>query len=110
MKRLSVALLGFAAIGLAQGAMAGEYAVSYSNQELTSASGVESVHERIVRVARKYCPTYSQVRNNKEVQVCVQDVVSDLVEKVDHPRLTSYHTNDGSVRVATAESTEQKSG
>jgi len=100
MKSLVVALVGFAAVGLGQTASAGEYAVSYSNQELTSVTGVENVHERIVRVARRYCPTYTQIRNIREVSACIADVVSDLVDKVDNPRLTSYHTDDGSVRVA----------
>jgi len=102
MKSLVVGLVGFAAVGLGQVALAGEYAVRYSNQELTSIGGVESVHERIVRVARRYCPSYTQIRNAREVQACIADVVSDLVDKVDNPRLTSYHTGDSSVRVAAA--------
>jgi UrcA family protein len=103
MKSLVVGLVGFAAVGLGQTALAGEYAVSYSNQELTSVSGVEGVHERIVKVARRYCPSYTQIRNAREVQACIADVVSDLVDKVDNPRLTSYHTGDPGVRVAAAD-------
>ena len=110
MRNLIVALVGFTAVGLGSAALADGYAVSYSEQELTSASGVESVHQRIVTVARRYCPSYSQIRRLREAQACIQDVVSDLVDKVGHPRLTSYHTDDGSVRVAAAELRGHTSG
>ena len=100
MKKLIVLLVGVASLGFGQGALANEYAMSYSANELSSIEGVQSVHARIVKVAKRYCPTYSQVRNNKEVASCISDVVEDLVSKVDHPRLTGYHTGDESVRVA----------
>lgn len=102
MKKLAAALIGIASIGFASASFADDYAVAYSSQELTSASGVEQVHERIVKVAKQYCPTYSQIRNHNEVAACVKDVVADLVEKVDHPRLTSYHSGDNSVQIAGA--------
>ncbi len=100
MKKLIVILFGVASLGFGQAALAGEYAMSYSANELSNAAGVKSVHARIVKVAKKYCPTYSQIRNNKEVAACIADVVEDLVSKVDHPRLTGYHTGDESVQVA----------
>jgi len=101
-KKLATALLITAAFGASTNAIADDYAMAYSSTELTSASGIEQVHERIVKVAKQYCPTYSQIRNHKEVAACVSDVVEDLVNKVDHPRLTSYHTGDNSVQVAAA--------
>ena len=110
MRSLVVALVGFVAVGLGSTALAGEYAVSYSNQELSSANGVQSVHKRIVTAARRYCPTYSQIRNTREVWACMQDVVSDLVDKVDHPQLTSYHTGDNDVRVAAAKLSRETNG
>ncbi len=103
MNRLRIALAIFVGFGCSQVALANEYAMSYSNAELASADGVKDVHERIVKVAKLYCPTYSQVRNHREVRACVDEVVNDLVNKVDHPSLTSFHNTDNSVRVASAE-------
>lgn len=102
MKKLAAALIGIVSFGFTSAVFADDYAVAYSSQELTSATGVEQVHERIVKVAKQYCPTYSQIRNHNEVAACVKDVVADLVGKVDHPRLTSYHSGDNSVQVAGA--------
>lgn len=102
MKKSATALFGIAAIGFASTAFADDYAMAYSSAELSSASGVKQVHERIVKVAKQYCPTYSQIRDHNDVAACVSDVVADLVSKVDHPRLTSYHEGDHSVQVASA--------
>ena len=101
--KLIVALVSIAVFGFGQTALADEYAVSYSENELTNVSGVQGVHARIVKAAKQFCPTYSQIRNHKEVSACVADVVADLVEKVDHPRLSGYHAGDDNVRVAAAE-------
>ncbi|MCR9260349.1 MAG: UrcA family protein [Pseudomonadaceae bacterium] len=103
MKKLATALIVTAAFGFSTNAIADEYAMAYSSTELTNSAGIKQVHERIVKVAKQYCPTYSQIRNHNEVAACVSDVVEDLVSKVDHPRLTSYHTGDESVQVATAD-------
>ena len=102
MKKIIVALIGVAFFGFGQTALADEYAMSYSKNELTNVAGVQGVHSRIVKVAKRYCPTYSQIRNHKEVSECVADVVADLVNKVDHPRLTGYHVGDESISVADA--------
>ena len=104
MKKIAIAFVGFAVLGFGQTALAKEYAMSYSAQELTTAAGVKDVHARIVKVARRYCPTYTKIRDLKEVHQCVADVVEDLVTKVDNPQLTSYHAGDDGVRVATTES------
>ena len=100
MKRLVLAMVSVAFFGFGQAAMAGEYAMSYSADELSSAPGVQDVHKRIVRTAKRYCPSSTKIRDAREARSCIADVVNDLVNKVDHPRLTSYHVNDGSVRVA----------
>lgn len=98
----SAALVTFgAAVALAPVAMAeDDYAITYTDSELRSFSGVERVHKKIMKAAKRYCPTYSQIRSNPEVKACIEDVANDLVSKVNHPRLTSFHVNDGSIRVA----------
>jgi hypothetical protein len=40
------------------------------------------------------------VRSVRRVQTCVADVANDLVSKVNHPQLTSYHSGDGELRIA----------
>ncbi len=102
MKRLIVALMGVACFGFGQTVLAEGYAVSYTQSELASVQGARDVHERIVKAAKRYCPEYSVVKDLREVNACVADVVKDLVAKVDHPRLYSYHEGDDNVRVASA--------
>ncbi|MEM7099601.1 MAG: UrcA family protein [Pseudomonadota bacterium] len=84
--------------GLSGAATAGEYVLTYSETELATHDGVKDVHSRIVAAARDYCPTYSRVRSLAEVRDCIDDVVDDLVDKVNHPKMTSYHTGEA-VRV-----------
>lgn len=91
---------GALVVGANASAAGEEYVVSYTYNELTNSRGVEDVHARIVKAAKAYCPTYSQIRNAKDVRVCVDGVVEDLVSKVNHPQLTSYHESGSSVSVA----------
>ena len=84
--------------GISGVANASDYVLSYSEKELATHDGVKDVHSRIVEAARDYCPRYSSVRSLAEVRSCVDDVVNDLVDKVNHPRMTSYHTGEA-VRV-----------
>ena len=102
MKKSVIALVSVALFGLSQMAVAEDYSVSYSAKELANSDGVASVHERIVKSAKDYCPTYSQIRNTRDVQSCVDGVVDDLVNKVGHPRLSSNHANDNSMRIASS--------
>ena len=103
MKKLIVAAVSVAMFGIGGTAMANdEYVLTYSTQELTTFAGVEDVHARIVKTAKQYCPTYSQIRSQKEVQSCVDGVVADLVAKVDHPQLSGYHAGEEWVQIATA--------
>ena len=103
MKSLGVAVIGIMLFSANAAAEADEYVLSYSSKELGSAHGVSEVHERIVKAAKRYCPTYSTIRNMREVNDCIDDVVNDLVSKVNHPRLTDYHIGDDRVRIAGGE-------
>ncbi len=78
-----------------------EYAVSYSVAEMETYDGVQSVHARILKAAKQYCPTYSQIRSHADVRTCVEGVVDDLVDKINHPTLTGFHREDGAFRIAT---------
>ena len=99
----AVAVLGitcFSAAGAIASTGAKEYQLAYGKQELTTHDGVVGLHERILRTAKQYCPSYSTVRSVRRVQTCVADVANDLVAKVNHPQLTSYHSGDGELRIA----------
>ena len=103
MKKIAIVFVGFAVLGFGQTALAQEYAMSYSTQELSTAAGVKDVHARIVKVAKRYCPSYSEIRDQKEVDSCVAEVVADLVQKVDNAQLTSFNDGDEGVRIATTD-------
>lgn len=101
MKKLIVTVTGAACLSFGAGALANDgYVMTYTKDELSTFAGVQNVHERIVKAAKQYCPTYSQIRSKREVQSCIDDVVTDLVQKVDHPRLTDYDAGDNRFRVA----------
>lgn len=102
----SVGLVGMSSVALADNS----YAVSYSQKELTSAQGVQAVHARIVREAKRHCPDYSTIRRIREVTLCVEEVVSDLVDKVNHPELSRYHANDEGYRIASEQSRPSDAG
>jgi UrcA family protein len=109
MKNLATVVLGFTMFGAA-GAMADvgakEYSLEYSGQELVTYEGVVELHERILHTAKQHCPSFSVVRSVRRVQTCVSEVADDLVAKVDHPQLTSYHHGDGELRVAAVAAAE----
>ncbi len=94
--------VGALTAGLGAHAASDDYVVSSSHTELTSAKGVEDVHARIVKAAKQYCPSYSQIRSHAEVRLCVDGVVEDLVSKVAHPTLTSLHESGSAINVAGA--------
>ncbi len=101
-KGVGVAVLTVGAFATSLGAhgASDDYMVSYSHAELTSAKGGENVHARIVKAAKQYCPTYTQIRSHAEVKLCVDGVVEDLVSKVDHPTLTSLQESGSAINVA----------
>lgn len=95
MKKLACVLVGVFGVAFVGAASADEYVLTYSEKELGNYNGVKAVHERIVKAAKQYCPTYSQIRSHRDVKTCVDGVVEDLVNKVNHPRMAAYH--DGQV-------------
>ena len=103
MKKLIVATVSIALFGLGGSAVANdEYVLSYESNELSTFAGVQDVHARIVKTAKQYCPTYSQIRSHADVKTCVDGVVADLVDKVNHPQLSGYHAGEEWVRIAAA--------
>lgn len=113
MKKLLIVMVSAScmAFGAAAGADENEqYVVTYAANELGNYDGVRSVHARIVKAAKQFCPTYSQIRSSREVNACIEEVVADLVAKVDHPRLSDYHAGDDRVRVAGSSTALKTSG
>lgn len=70
-----------------------EYRFSYQPAELQTSHGIASVYQRIQQTATDYCPKYQVIagaRGARERKVCVQEVVSDLLAKVNHHGLNKY--------------------
>jgi UrcA family protein len=76
------------------------YQLRYSTAELRSVESTKALHQRIRRVARAFCPDYSVTKDMRDRVSCVKDVESDLVSKVNHPRLTKIHTGDARMTIA----------
>ena len=103
MKKLFIVMVSASCMAFGAAASADDpknYALTYKADELSNYDGVRDVHARIVKAAKEYCPTYARIRSVREVNACIQDVVADLVAKVDHARLSSYHAGDDYVQVA----------
>lgn len=92
--------LGIMFFGMSASAAERDYMVSYSYTDLTTSQGVESVRKSIVKAAKQYCPTYSQIWSHADVKNCVDGVIEDLVSKVDHPQFTSLHETGSTVSLA----------
>ena len=99
MKKVAVLISGVLMSGMAY---ASEYSFSYNSSELRTIESVQSLHQEIVKTAKEHCPSYMQTRSLADRRNCVNDVVSDLVQKVDNPTLTAYHQGDINTSVAQA--------
>ena len=76
------------------------YQVAYSAQDFQSVDTVKSLHERIVRTATRFCPTHRLVGSISRVNDCVNDVVDDLVGKIERPSLDAYVRGETETRIA----------
>ena len=88
--RVAAVAMFVSALLLSSNAAAEDYVVTYKHAELTNAQGVADVHNRIVKAAKRYCPTYLEIRSHADVQTCVEGVVRDLLAKVDSPTFTAF--------------------
>ena len=88
------------ALGFATSAFAQDYAVGFKAEELNSFQGVKSVHAQIEQVAKDHCPSYREIRSLADVRSCRAEVVADLVNKVDNPNLTAFHSGEAVEQIA----------
>ena len=94
-------VIAITGLALTTTAFAGdEYRLSYKESELRSSEGVSVVHARIVAAAKDYCPSYKELGSVRELKMCLEDVTNDLVSKIDHPTLSSYHSREAGVELA----------
>ncbi|MEM7100048.1 MAG: UrcA family protein [Pseudomonadota bacterium] len=91
MKKVAILIAGILVTGNAWGD--DRYSVSYSKEDLQTTHGVAALHARIKQIAQNHCPSYKEVRNLGDNRRCVEDVMTDLVSKVNNPRLTAYAQN-----------------
>jgi UrcA family protein len=84
---VAIAALSF----LSSAALAADgYVLTYSEPELNTVPGMQNVHQRIVRVAKNYCPSYSQIKSHTAVKTCVDGVVQDLVGKIENGNFQAF--------------------
>lgn len=85
-----------AALLVAGSAAADQFKFSYTQQDFSSPEAVMQLHERIKSSARSYCNKEFFVdRTLGQVDECVEDVVTKLVDSIDDRRLfaTTEQTN-----------------
>ena len=99
MKIRNIGLAAIFSIG-ASSAVADTFELSYSADAVNTYKGVSELHESIVETAKEHCPTYHQVRSLADVRNCQNDVVNQLLEKVNSARLTAYHNGELTEQVA----------
>ena len=99
MKKVAVLVGGLLMAGVS---VADEYKLAYSASDLNSIESVQDLHVEIVETAKSHCPSYTSTRSLADRRACVDDVVTDLVEKVDSPVLTAYHQGEVNAQVAQA--------
>ncbi|MEM7099959.1 MAG: UrcA family protein [Pseudomonadota bacterium] len=99
MKIRNIGLAAIFSLG-ASGAVADTFELSYNPEAVDSYKGVVQLHQSIVETAKEHCPTYHQVRSLADVRSCQNDVVNQLLEKVNSARLTAYHNGEWNEQVA----------
>ena len=106
------ALVLFVALTLsASVSMAGdEYSLVYSKDDFRSADTVAALYQRVVKTAKSYCPDYSRTKSLSNQYDCINDVVTDLVDSIDHPSLTAFANGDTDVQIATQTMTNADQG
>ena len=70
-----------------------EFMFSVDASSLDTPREVSIVYDRLVRDATEYCNELDTIQhvNPAEINLCVSDVVSTVVDEIDAPLLTSYH-------------------
>jgi len=74
--------------------------MTYSAADFESVETVKDLYQRVRKIARRHCPSYSRTRNLQGTNACVDEVVDELISRVDHPALTAYRGGEEQVRIA----------
>ena len=67
--------------------------VDYSDLDISHASGVKTLYQRLVRAADMVCERYEDVElsRNQRYKTCVRHSLSVAIADVNNPLLTSYY-------------------
>jgi UrcA family protein len=67
--------------------------VNYSDLDISQASGVKTLYQRLVRAADMVCERYEDVElsRNQRYKTCVRHSLSTAIADVNNPLLTSYY-------------------
>ena len=76
-----------------------EYVLTYSADDFQSVETVKDLYQRVRNVARNHCPSYFRSRDLAGTTACVDDVVNDLIDNINHPALSAYQDGEDDVRV-----------
>lgn len=76
-------------------AKSNDASLRFARGELASANGLEDVHTRVLREARRVCRMHGvrDVRRRQSEFACRERVVDDLLAAIDSERLNSFHAN-----------------
>jgi UrcA family protein len=100
MNKLLIALFTISFAGAAA-ADTDQYRFAYTTADFSDAASVESLHERITRTARDYCPGYLPSKNIAETRRCVEEVTDKIVQSINAPALSAMaNGNADQVRIA----------
>ena len=100
MNKLLIALLTMSFAG-AVAADNNQYRFAYTSADFADVASVETLHERITRTARDYCPGYLPSKNIADTRRCVEEVTEEIVQSINAPALSAMATgNTDQVRIA----------
>ncbi len=86
-----------------------QYVLSYTEADFESVDSVKALHRRIRSLATNHCPRYARSRDLRGTSDCVKDVVTDLIDSIDHPVLSAYLEGEDELRIALDGETDRRS-
>ena len=85
------------------------YVLSYTKADFDSVESVKALHRRIRTLATNHCPTYALTRDLRGTRDCVNDVMADLIDSINHPALSAYVEGADELRIALDADTDGQS-
>lgn len=100
MRKITIAVAATIVASMAAPAQAGDVKFSFERWMLGSDEGTHSVYERLERVTKRACTFMPGANSHQLKEECRDDLMTQLVTKIDNPKLTLLHLEGGAVRYA----------